>query len=281
MHFVTPPTFLAGLLGHPVGHSLSPVLHTWAFAQARITGTYLSWDIVPQRVDAFMLAVRTLPIHGLSVTLPHKRRIIPYVDRISEAARNVGAVNTLYWDGDRLCAENTDVQGIVRPLQDRGLCPQRTMILGAGGAALAAVQAMRQVGCGRIQVAARDRSKARQIFDSKDVDCVSWEQRWQETPDLLINTTPLGMSGPLEQASPWTDTGLAVIPWVFDLVYTPRQTLLLQQAEKAGCGTISGLEMFVHQGMGQSLLWTGHDFDPQEAMHLLSPLLPASPSQGT
>jgi shikimate dehydrogenase len=262
------PEALYGVVGCPVGHSLSPVLHAWAFANQGIAAAYLRWEIDPQNLDAFMLAVRTLPIQGVSVTLPHKQRVIPFLDHLTSEAREVKAVNTLYWKVGKLWGDNTDCQGIRRPLEKRSIHPGSALILGAGGAALAAVKALRDIDCPSIAVTARSQDKAIKMFP--DLKCIPWDERGEWIPDLLVNTTPLGMRGELEHCSAWPDgQGLQGVGWVFDLVYTPLWTKLLQKALEAGCGIISGLEMFVYQALGQFELWTGRGFDPQKARSML------------
>lgn len=266
--FPRPPESLYGVVGHPVRHTLSPLLHTWSFASQEIPAAYMGWDIEASAFDAFMLAVRTLPIHGLSVTLPHKQRVIPYLDHITSQAGEIRAVNTLYWKQGELWGDNTDCQGIRRPLEERSLVPSAALILGAGGAALATVRALLEMGCSEIIVAARNYEKAAEMFPH--AACIPWDRRGDWAPDLLVNTTPLGMTGDCEHFSPWpTGHSLQKVGWVFDLVYTPLQTQLLQEAQKAGCTTISGLEMFVYQALGQCELWTGQGFDPKNAKSLL------------
>ncbi len=262
------PEALYGVVGFPVGHSLSPFLHALAFANQGIAAAYMRWEIAARDLDAFMLAVRTLPIHGVSITLPYKQRIIPYLDHLTSEAREVRAVNTLYWRDKTLWGDNTDCQGIRLPLMSRSILPESALILGAGGAALAAVKALRDMGCPSIAVTARSRDKAKKMFP--DLEYIPWDQRREFIPDLLVNTTPLGMRGELETMSPWPDGSLLQgIGWVFDLVYTPLQTRLLQEADEAGCKIISGLEMFVFQARRQFELWTGQGFDPQKAQSLL------------
>ncbi|WP_051564450.1 shikimate dehydrogenase [Desulfovermiculus halophilus] len=266
---VHPPEALYGVLGHPVGHSLSPILHSWALAELGSPGAYMRWDIRPVALDAFMLAVRTLPVHGASVTLPYKQRIIPYLDHLTPEAKGIRAVNTLFWERGALWGDNTDCLGILRPLKERGIRPDTALVLGAGGAALAAVRALRRLGCPGIRVAARDQKKAAEVFP--ELVCVPWEELGTQTPDLVLNTTPLGMRGDLEGLSPWPDPeGLLGVGCVFDLVYTPLETKLLQEARAAGCRTVSGLEMFVHQALGQTQRWIGRGFDPGRALSLLT-----------
>ena len=266
------PEALYGVVGHPVQHSLSPVLHTWSFASLNLPAAYMKWDIEPAGFDAFVLAVRSLPVHGVSVTLPHKQRVIPYVDHLTPEAREIGAVNTLFWRHKTLWGGNTDSQGIRRPVQERSAAVSSALVLGAGGAALAAVHALRELGCSSIRVTARNLTKVAGLFP--EVECVPWETRGDYAPDLLINATPLGMAGENETMSPWPEGhDLRSVGLVFDLIYTPVQTQLLQKAQRCGCETISGLEMFVSQALGQCELWTGFGFDPQQAKELLLSVL--------
>lgn len=271
LHVPGPFSALYGVIGHPVGHSLSPILHTWAFSCLQINAAYLKWEVNASDFGAFTVALRVLPIHGLSVTLPHKQRIIPYLDHMTAEARQIGAVNTVYWQNGTLWGTNTDWQGIFRPLRERSMVPASALVLGAGGASLAAVEALRQLGCPKIFLSARDQQKVSRQFSGQDIVSVSWEERGQCEPDVLINTTPLGMAGDLQNQSPWPEgLSLTGVPWVFDLVYIPKQTRLLSEAEQAGCKTISGLEMFVYQALGQCEIWTGEGFDPRAAYEFLS-----------
>src|SRR6056297_3220500 len=118
-----PPKSLYGVVGHPIEHSLSPVLHTWAFTTLDIPAAYMKWSIEPSAFDAFVVAVRSLPVHGVSVTVPHKQRVIPYVDHLTREAQEIGAVNTLFWRQESLWGGNTDCLGIKRPLLERSAPP--------------------------------------------------------------------------------------------------------------------------------------------------------------
>ncbi|MFW5970458.1 MAG: shikimate dehydrogenase [Desulfovermiculus sp.] len=271
LHVPGPCSALYGVIGHPVGHSLSPILHTWAFSCLQIPGAYMKWDVDASDFGAFTVALRVLPIHGLSVTLPHKQRIIPYLDHMTHEARQIGAVNTVSWQQGDLWGTNTDWQGIFRPLRERAVAPDSALILGAGGASLAAVEALRQLGCHKIFLSARDQQKVSRQLKGQGILSLAWEERSQCEPDVLINSTPLGMAGEFQNHSPWPEgRSLQGVPWVFDLVYTPKKTRLLHEAEQAGCKTISGLEMFVSQALGQFEIWTGQGFDPRAAFDLLS-----------
>ena len=133
MSTFTPPA-LHGIIGYPLGHSMSPLMHNTAFKALNLPGVYLSWPIEPERLPAFVDAARLLNIRGCSITIPHKIDIIPLLDKTSENVKEMGACNTIYRDGEKICGENTDVIGFTAPLRRRSLSPEtRVLVLGAGG----------------------------------------------------------------------------------------------------------------------------------------------------
>ena len=139
MSTFTPPA-LHGIIGYPLGHSMSPLMHNTAFRTLNLPGVYLSLPIEPGRLPAFVDAARLLNIRGCSITIPHKIDIIPLLDKTSENVREMGACNTLYRDGEKICGENTDVIGFTAPLRKRSLSPEtRVLVLGAGGVSRAAI----------------------------------------------------------------------------------------------------------------------------------------------
>jgi shikimate dehydrogenase (EC 1.1.1.25) len=263
------------VIGHPLGHTLSPLLHNWGFEHRRVDARYAALPVTPGELDGFMERVRDGAFAGLSVTIPHKRAVMAHLDGLTPRAEAVGAVNTVFWRDGLLLGENTDVLGIVEPL--RGLGPfRRGLVLGAGGAARAAVAALKELGLGGIFVANRTRDKAEALAREFGATAAPWESRTTLGADLLVNTTPLGMSGERVGECPWPgETPIPSDLTVFDLVYNPLETILLRRAEDAGCRTISGLEMFVHQGLAQFKLWTGLDLDPDQARTLLLNVLQA------
>ncbi|WP_319470154.1 shikimate dehydrogenase [uncultured Pseudodesulfovibrio sp.] len=258
-----------GIIGWPLGHSMSPTLHNWGFGELGIDATYEAWPLRPEDLPSFMERVRSEPISGMSVTIPHKLRVMDHLDHITERALTVGAVNTLYWDGDRLCGENTDVIGMTAPLKKSDSLPECAMVLGAGGAARAAVAGLQELGVERILVCNRTREKADALAADLNVEAVGWACRMDEAPGLICNTTPLGMSGELEDLTPWDGSQFPERCIAYDIVYNPLDTTFLREARKAGCETISGLEMFLHQGLAQFRLWTGQDMDEEGARALL------------
>lgn len=266
------PHKLYGVIGDPIGHSLSPVLHNAAFQAWGIPAVLMPWRIAPERLADFVAAARLLPVAGACVTIPHKEAVVPLVDKVTPLARAVGAVNTLYWDGGELVGHNTDVEGFVQPLYTRGVFPT-ALILGAGGAARAVLAGLLTLdGVTRIRVAARRGEQARALVAEvralqdehaaprtpPAVDVVPWDTRHEVEADLIVNTTPVGMSGGnaagcLASASPFTvfrGRGLA-----YDLIY--QATPFLNAARAAGWNTLNGRDMFVAQASAQFILWTG------------------------
>ena len=213
------------------------------------------------RVDA----ARLLNIRGCSITIPHKIDIIPLLDKTSENVREMGACNTLYRDGEKICGENTDVIGFTAPLRKRSLSPEtRVLVLGAGGVSRAAIAGLRRLGLANITLTNRRKERAEALCNEFGLLCAPWEERGDVPADLIINTTPLGMTGAQEHETPYPrafqDNGIA-----YDLIYTPFQTRFLRDAAAAGWETVSGLDMFIGQGDAQFHLWTGHHL-PEEAI---------------
>lgn len=258
-----------GIIGHPLGHTLSPMLHNWGFEMMGIEATYTAWDTPPEALEAFIRYVRQESIQGVSVTIPHKRAIMPLLDHVSTKALAVGAVNTLVWDKGRLKGTNTDVTGCLIPLQNLPTVPRTGLVLGAGGAARAAVAALNELGVKWVGVSNRNREKAEALAMEFGIHVVDWNARHISPPEVLVNATPLGMTGRFEGENPWPMNAMPSDMVVFDLVYNPLKTPLLQVAEISGCPTISGLEMFLHQGLKQFRLWTGIELDASEARSLL------------
>ncbi len=264
------PEKLYGIIGHPLGHSLSPLIHNSGFQRLGFPGVYLCWELAPEKLPMFMQAVRTLPVSGLSVTIPYKRAVVPYLDGITPLARSVGAVNTIFWDGEDLMGDNTDVPGFLAPLKDRGAQPEHCLVLGAGGAARAVLAGLRSLGTQRVSISSRDMDKSRALAEEFEGEALSWEDRAGCRPDLLVNATPLGMHGRYETMSPWPHTPLPdSLRWVYDLIYNPEETPLVRIAREAGRSVITGLPMFVHQAAAQFALWTGMTLPADEIASLV------------
>lgn len=246
-------TALYGLVGSPVGHSVSPAMHNAAFAAARRDAVYLPLPATDP--EDFMTFADTLGISGASVTIPYKVALMPLVRTVDDTARRIGALNTLRRDGDGWSATNTDAAGFLRPLDERkvDVGGMRASILGAGGAARAVGVALASRGA-RLTVHARDRGRAGRVAAGVGALVGAWPPRagsW----DLLVNCTPVGMH-PRVDVTP-LDASLLSGNLVYDLVYNPLETRLLREAAAAGCKTIGGLDMLVAQAVEQFAWWTG------------------------
>ncbi len=268
MQTITGTTQLLGVIGYPVKHSLSPVMHNAAIAQMGEDFVYLPCPIAPKDLPTAIAGLAAIGMGGFSITIPHKQAIIPLLSEISPVAEAVGAVNTVWRTPTGWAGTNTDVEGFLAPLQvsDRLWNQTSAVILGAGGAARAVVAGCAQLGCAKISVVGRNWEKL-QAFKA------SWQHsplpvnlsvhEWQELPQLipqaglLVNSTPVGMS-PDVNRSPVTGDILATLPKgaiAYDLIYTPNPTEFLRQAQEVGAEAIDGLEMLVQQGAAALKIW--------------------------
>ena len=259
-------TRVYGVIGDPVSHSLSPLMHNVGFQQRRMNAVYLPFLVRDLR--DFLAAIEPLGIAGFSVTLPHKQRILRYLDDCDPLAAAIGAVNTVVVRGGsqparagqpakagQLYGYNTDYVGVLRALERRvRLRGSRVLLYGAGGAARGVAFALAQAGA-VVCICARRLDRARALAHAVHGEVVPRERLRREFFDAIINTTPVGMH-PRIDASPLQARELNC-RIVFDLIYRPMKTRLLRLAERRGLETISGVEMFVAQGTAQWEIWTG------------------------
>jgi shikimate dehydrogenase len=258
MPYVTGATRIAGVIGSPIRHSLSPALHNAAFAAAGVDWIYAAFEVAAGRAPDAVGAMRTLGLGGLSVTMPHKEAVASAVDELDPTAAALRSVNTIVALGDgRLRGCSTDGDGFVASIREAGANPAgtRVCVLGAGGAGRAVVEAVRRAGAAEVVVVNRspDRSHAAarlagergRVGSTADIaGC-----------DIVVNATPVGMGSaelPLD-ASLIHDRHIVV-----DLVYHPLETGLLAAARAKGATVIDGLGMLVHQAALQQALWVGH-----------------------
>lgn len=266
-------TRIVGLLGYPLHHSFSPAMHNSVFEKLEMGFVYLPLKVKPGRLGEAIAGLRALHFVGANVTIPHKEQIIPYLDALTPEAEMVGAVNTLYWNGKRqLVGDNTDVVGFDRTLSDARLDLEgrSVALIGSGGAARAVAVALARRQVKEIIVVARRHHAIQQFIQDLQVKFpdVLWTAHTQSTPVLaqdlervwlLVNASPVGMH-PHTQESPLSQTFLSMLPQgahVYDLVYNPPQTQLLQWAEERGYTCHQGLHMLAYQGAAAFERWTG------------------------
>jgi 3-dehydroquinate dehydratase/shikimate dehydrogenase len=263
-------TLVTGLVGSPVSHSLSPHIHNSAFAALGLDAVYIPFDVAD--VSDFILrtarpSTRELSwnLRGLSVTAPHKVAVMRHLNWVEKTAREVGAVNTVVIEGDELRGYNTDAAAAVKPLEGLlNLRGARVAIIGAGGAARALLWSLREAGA-RATVFARDVERARATARDFDAETARVEGASFDGFDAVVNTTPLGTRGERENETPATASQLRGARVAYDLVYNPRETRFLREADAAGCATVGGIAMLVAQAAAQFKLWTGTDA-PLEVM---------------
>ncbi len=256
-------TVVTGLIGAPIAHSLSKDMHNAAFAHLGLNWVYIPVEVAPEHLGDFIKNLvhprtRQTPwtVGGYSVTLPHKRAILPYLDRLTPTAARVGAVNTLLIQGTELVGDNTDVVGAMHPLVARfAVRGERVAVLGAGGAAHAVVCGLAEVGA-QVTLFARRPDRARMLGERFGVPVEALDCFVGRHFTGLVNTTPVGMAGYAETDCPVAPERLEGLSWVYDLVYRPRQTPLLRAAAERGIAVLDGLPMLISQAAEQFRLWT-------------------------
>jgi shikimate dehydrogenase len=280
-------TALVGLLGDPVRHSLSPAMQNAALQAMELDWVFLALPTPAAELTTVVRALEAMNCRGLNVTIPHKQSVAGLARELSPLAERLGAVNVLVpmagggWHGT-----NTDVEGFCAPLRRGGATwgGKQAVVLGCGGSARAVVAGLVELGFGSIQLAGR-RSEALQAFLQ---NCQAWAPQLQalswasDSPelaqalaaaDLVVNTTPVGMASASQPdaalACPLAEAELAALQpgcCVYDIIYTPRPTALLQRASALGCRSLDGLEMLVEQGAAALRLWSGRNDVPVEVM---------------
>ena len=275
---ITGTTKILSVIGNPISHSLSPIIHNAAIDHLGLDYRYLAFPVASDWLKIALDGFAAIGLVGSSVTIPHKQAIMPLLAEIEPLAQAVGAVNTIWNTPTGWHGTNTDVAGFVSPLaaMQRDWSHTTVAILGNGGAARAVVVGCHQLGCGRIQVFGRDAAKLEQFQSSwADIQLpmagsetpkqVTIETHlWAELSDLvskdnllLVNSTPIGMYPHVEDSPISVDMieGVGADSIAYDLIYTPQPTKFLQLAKAAGMMTIDGTEMLVQQGAAAFELW--------------------------
>jgi 3-dehydroquinate dehydratase/shikimate dehydrogenase len=243
-----------GVIADPVRHSISPAVHNRAMQARRLDALYLPFLVGALQLKDFFLLAELLPLQGFSVTIPHKQRIIRYLDALDPLSRRIGAVNTVWRKSRKWRGTNTDIDGVRIPLEKRlRLTRKSVLVAGNGGAARAAAFALADAGAA-ISITGRNPDRIRALAKSCGGEAVLADQLKLRHFDVLVHATPLGM-WPHQQECFFD--GPIPADLVFDLVYNPEHTLLLQRAEAQGCSTIAGVEMFIEQAARQFEIFTG------------------------
>ena len=281
-------TKVVGVFGHPVAHSLSPAMHNAAFAALDLPFVYVPFPVVPDAIGPALRSLPALGIVGVNLTIPHKESALPFLDAITEEAQRVGAVNTVHCAEGRLLGDNTDGRGFLQPLGEAGVSVrgQMVVVLGAGGAARSVVHRLAAEGA-RVVLANRTRERAERLALEAVESLAALQGRgiaadndagngsvqvvtWDETPAsrlemaeallrarVLVNTTRIGMVPDSDGLPPIPLDALTPALLVYDLVYNPIETRLLQEARRRGCETLTGVKMLVYQGAAAFERWTG------------------------
>jgi shikimate dehydrogenase len=297
---ITGKTKLLGVIGHPVEHSLSPVMHNAALAQLvvgvsvsereasrrediaqlELDYIYLPFPIEPQNLEVAIAGFAAIGVVGFNVTIPHKQTIIPLLSEITPLAQTIGAVNTVSRQNHKWVGTNTDIEGFIAPLQTtykQDWSQKVAVILGNGGAARAVVAGCTQLGFAQIHVVGRNMQRLQEFRNSWSNSPLAEKfqvHQWEELPklipqaNLLVNATPIGMHPKVDE-SPLSVEEIANLPTgaiAYDLIYIPKPTQFLHLAEKQGAIAIDGLEMLVQQGVAALKIWLNQENLPVEVM---------------
>ena len=251
------------VIGHPISHSKSPLIHNFWIKQHGLTGTYDAVDIPCEELEAGIKSIINQGYIGFNVTLPHKVSIMDLCDEVDDLARSIGAVNTVTIKDGQLLGTNTDAFGFIENIKQNAptfdFTKGKAVVLGAGGAANAIIYALLQEGVTEIVISNRTRAKAEKLqeLDPQKIKIADWEARHDTLvhANIIINTTALGMI-----SSPPLEIDLDLAPsdaLVTDIVYAPLMTDLLQQAQDQGLKTVTGIGMLLHQARPGFELWHG------------------------
>ncbi len=267
-------TKVYGIAGDPVEHSLSPAIMNAALRRENVNGVYLS--LHAKTIKDLIACVHEIPVHGLSITMPYKQAILKYLDNSDAHTTRIGACNTLVRANDgKLYGFNTDVAGVVGPLEQRlTLAGAKILVLGAGGAARAAVFGLKEKGA-EVWILNRSAAAAQTLAKQARARIMKKTGLKKMAFDLIINATPLGMGTSRE--TPLKEDEINT-RFAFDMVYTPAETRFLKMAQARGAQTISGVEMFVHQAARQFEIWTGKPAPQDEMIRVVQACLPEKPA---
>jgi shikimate dehydrogenase len=264
--FINSETKILCVIGHPIKHSMSPIMHNVALQDLGLNYVYLAFDIKTDELKNAINGIKTLDIKGINVTIPHKETIIQHLDEIDSLAEKIGAINAIKNEKGKLIGKNTDVFGAQSALKDSGfkLKNKKVMIIGAGGAAKAISYSLGEE-IDKLLILNRTKSRAiklaEELVEKGNLPVVGTDltenilKKEIGTIDLLINTTPVGMFPNIEK-SPIPKKLIHEGIFVFDIIYNPLETKLIKDAKERGCKTLGGLDMLVNQGALAFEWWT-------------------------
>ena len=268
---ITGKTKVLAVIGNPIAHSLSPVFQNVGIKAAGLDYVYTALPVNNDDLAAAIAGMKAMGFCGMNVTIPHKERVMDYLDAIDEDAKVLGAVNTIVNRDGVLTGYNTDVKGFINGMKQQGFSPmgKQAVLLGAGGAARAIIWGLIQEKVAGLTIGVRNVAKVQPLVDYfakyMPITLLDWQtgefEQALSQAELLINATPLGMYPKVDAAPPvnWTKVKKGI--FVYDIIYTPAETLFLQQAKENGCQVLNGEAMLVGQGAESFRLWTGVEPD--------------------
>ena len=272
-----------GIIGYPIGHTLSPVMQMAAIKAADLDYSYIAIPVQKGRLILAVDGLRSLDFRGWNVTIPLKSLITNMLDALDADAKMIGAVNTVVNDGGMLTGYNTDVTGFVKALSEVDFMPDEcnAVVLGAGGAARAIIWGLCKRNAGHIAVGVRNPEKYKSIIEDfevfDDIEIFHWEsdefKEQMEQADILINTTPLGMTPNVDEMPPVDISLLPEGALVYDAIYSPAKTKFLAKAEELGYPILNGMTMLLYQGVEAFRLFTGIEPDEEVMLKALKEAL--------
>ncbi|MHB8841599.1 MAG: shikimate dehydrogenase [Candidatus Aquicultor sp.] len=268
MNEINGATKVTGIIGYPLTYTFSPLMHNKAFEALNLNYRYLPFVVEPKALENAIDGIRSLNIQGINVTMPHKEAVINFLDELSAEAKTIGAVNTIKNDNGRLIGYNTDAQGFIKSLEEESFNPagKTAIILGTGGAAKAAAVALARAGIKSIVILGRSQNRAGAIasnlisnFQEISVKTLTFEDNLADIfqiGELIVNATPVGM----KESGDLLPVPLELINashFVYDLIYTPLETALINGARHKGARAANGLGMLLYQAASAFEIWTG------------------------
>lgn len=273
MIHISSRTSLFGIIGYPVRHSLSPVIHTSCFERDGVDAVYLAFEVKKEDLKDAIRGIRALGIKGVSVTVPHKTDCSRFLDEVDEIAQKIGAVNTIINQSGKLHGYNTDYIGVKVSFEKNGINPKgmKALMIGSGGAGRASAFALCEMGIGTIFITGIIKTEMKKLAEDIEKNyplvSVEWFMREEKREmeigkrcEIILNASPIGMEPKVDDI-PVSPEIFREGQVLFDVIYTPVLTKFLKEGKKRGLKCVSGVEMFVYQAIEQYRLFTGHEAD--------------------